>query len=64
MYDDGLWMDGLQGIVPAGCQALLDPGPTGGMLDAVARGSIATKRQLSPELRWALRVFRGTAVCR
>jgi len=61
---DALWVDGLQGMVTPGCQALLDPGSTGGMLDALARGALGPNERLSADLEWALRVFRGDAVCR
>jgi len=55
---------GSQGSVRPGCQALLDPASTGGMLDAIATGAIPSEKPLSRELRWALRVFRGRALCR
>lgn len=57
------WVDGLQALPAPGCQALLDPASTGGMLDALATGAIRSPEPLAPELRWALRVFRGRALC-
>ena len=58
------WLDGFQAIATPGCQSLLDPASTGGMLDAVATGAIPSRGSLSADLRWALRVFRGRAFCR
>ncbi|HET7482764.1 MAG TPA: phosphodiester glycosidase family protein [Actinomycetota bacterium] len=58
-------LDGFQGVMPARCGALFDPGSTGGLLDALARGELnARDRDLGPSLRWAVRVFRGSAPCR
>ena len=55
-------VDGFQGFVDPSCQALLDPASTGGMLDALARGSLGD-RKLPRSLRWAVRVFRGDEIC-
>ncbi|MDQ3940188.1 MAG: phosphodiester glycosidase family protein [Actinomycetota bacterium] len=47
-----------------GCASLRDPGSTGGLLHALARGDLGAERRALPSsLRWALRVFRGTAPC-
>jgi hypothetical protein len=46
------------------CLALRDPASTGGLLDALARGSLAgPPTDVSPEFRRAVRVFRGDASC-
>lgn len=51
-------------FIDPGCQALLDPGSTGGLLDALARGDLGgTGNVLPGRLRWGLRVFRGKALC-
>lgn len=55
--------DGLQGTVTLRCRYLSDPGSTGGMLDALARGQLGSRGGFPRGLRWALRVFRGTAMC-
>jgi hypothetical protein len=55
--------DGLQGTVTLRCRYLSDPGSTGGMLDALARGSLGSRGDLPRSLRWAVRVFRGSAMC-
>ena len=47
------------------CQALLDPGSTGGLLHALSRGDFGTAPDSLPySFRWGLRVFRGDATCR
>lgn len=47
-----------------GCAAVLDPGSTGGMLDALARGDLTGDRvQLPKTLRPALEAFRSTSGC-
>lgn len=47
------------------CQALLDPGSTGGLLHALSRGDFGTEPASLPySFRWGLRVFRGDAICR
>jgi hypothetical protein len=47
-----------------GCASLSDPGSTGGMLDALARGGITGRPvELPRSLRAALDVFRGTRGC-
>jgi hypothetical protein len=56
-------LDGVQATVDVGCRILSDPGSTGGMLDALAKGQLGAKRDLPASLRSALRVFRGTAAC-
>lgn len=55
--------DGLQRTVTLRCRYLSDPGSTGGMLDALARGQLGSRGGFPRGLRWALRVFRGSAVC-
>ncbi|MGH2808223.1 MAG: phosphodiester glycosidase family protein [Actinomycetota bacterium] len=46
------------------CQVLLDPGSTGGLLDALSHGDFTPRRaRFSPHLRWALNVFEGDAIC-
>jgi hypothetical protein len=58
-------------VVPAGeraqspgCAALLDPGSTGGMLDALARGDLTGERVSLPQsLRTALGTFRSASGC-
>jgi hypothetical protein len=55
--------DGIQSTVDVGCRILSDPGSTGGLLDALAKGQLGSKRDLPPSLRAALRVFRGNAAC-
>jgi hypothetical protein len=46
------------------CQALLDPGSTGGLLDALSHGDFTPHRvRFAPSLRWGLNVFEGSAVC-
>ena len=57
------WVDGFQAPVEPRCRVLLDPGSTGGMLDALAKGLLGPRRELAPELRRALAVYRGRAVC-
>lgn len=58
------WLDGVQGLTPPGCQSLLDPGSTGGMLDALAEGALGgPDRPLPPDLARALQVYRGRAFC-
>jgi hypothetical protein len=59
----GMPEDGLQGTVTLRCRYLSDPGSTGGMLDALARGQLGSRGGFPRGLRWALRVFRGTAMC-
>jgi hypothetical protein len=57
-------IDGFQGIMPASCGELLDPGSTGGLLDALARGDLRrSKSPLDARLRFAVRVFRGQRAC-
>jgi hypothetical protein len=47
-----------------GCAALLDPGSTGGMLDALRRGDLTGERVSLPRsLRSALDIFRGANGC-
>lgn len=55
--------DGIQ-VIPDSCRSLLDPGSTGGMLDAVAKGLLGPRDHIPTPARWGLRVFRGTAVCK
>lgn len=57
-------IDGIQATVDPACLGLLDPGSTGGMLDAVATGQLGPERDLPRPLRRALRVFRGSLPCR
>jgi hypothetical protein len=45
------------------CLALHDPGSTGGMLDAVARGELGPSRDLPRHLERAVEVFRGQRDC-
>jgi hypothetical protein len=45
------------------CLALRDPGSTGGMLDALARGELGGPRPLPGRLRAAVDVFRGRRDC-
>lgn len=49
-----------QAIDRAGELAAMDPGSTGGLAEAVARGTFGPPVQLPPELRRALRVFRSS----
>jgi hypothetical protein len=47
-----------------GCEALLDPGSTGGMLDALARGDLTGSHvKLPHSLRAALETFRAASGC-
>lgn len=55
--------DGIQGTVTLRCRYLADPGSTGGMLDALAQGELGSGGDFPRGLRWALRVFRGSAMC-
>lgn len=57
-------VDGVQATVDPVCAALHDPGSTGGMLDAVAKGQLGPERDLPRPLLRALRVFRGSLRCR
>ena len=59
----GLTVDGIQATTDVGCRILSDPGSTGGMLDALAKGQLGPDRDLPPSLRSALRVFRGSRSC-
>ena len=45
------------------CAALFDPGSTGGMLDALARGQLGPRPELPRSLRRALGVYRGDLSC-
>ena len=54
--------DGLQGTLDS-CRSLLDPGSTGGMLDAVTKGLLGPRDDVPAAARWAVRVFRGFATC-
>jgi len=47
----------------ATCAALTDPASTGGLLDALAKGSFGRRQTIPPSLRWALDVFRGARPC-
>jgi Phosphodiester glycosidase len=56
--------DGIQAAADPSCSYLTDPGSTGGMLDALAKGQLGHVDRLPPSLRAAVRVFRGSADCR
>ena len=56
--------DGIQATVDPRCAYLTDPGSTGGMLDALAKGQLGHVDRLPNPLRSALRIFRGSVNCR
>jgi hypothetical protein len=56
--------DETQRLLDPSCQALLDPGSTGGLLHALEEGNFTPRHfAFSSSLRWGLNVFDGSATC-